>query len=570
MFRDTLGQHMTRDGGRRTRAWLTRDGAARAYVVEAARAVESLVSSTYGPAGGTSLIQTVDPQDVPETVVTSDAGRILDAIERGGGFGHPVAALFVDGLDSVRRNLRDGTTTAALLAARLLASGADLVEDGLHPGTVVVGYAMAANRAGEVLDDLSRPIDPTDRDLLSRVAATTMTTDLSDARRREYADAVSAAVSELARESGGGWFDTDDVTVRTRVGDGCELMRGHVVRRRPGAHETSDRSTFSFDWSPAVEGVLTDARVAVLERGIDVEESATTFGRDGAAGVTLRSAAAVSSYADAREAAVDAVARRISDLGTDVLVARDELDDDVVAALDSHGVAVVDGAKYPKSDIHRVARATGASVVGHASDLDESKLGRAGRVSERRVGDAKWARFDECDGPVFTLVVGAPTEGSRTAHERLLDDAVETTAVAAIDGQVLPGAGAAPLAVARDLRRFARGVEGTEQLAVAAFADACESLATTLARNAGYDPIDARAALRTAHAEADETPAPVGFDVGTGGPADAWGMGVVEPRRLFSQAVDSAVATAEQLSTVDAVVSPGVEPGPFAPQTEHD
>lgn len=561
---------MTHDGENERGSWLTRDETAREYVVEAARAVESLVASTYGPTGGTTLVETVDPQDVPETVVTRDAGHLLEAIERGGGFGHPVAALFVDGLDSVRRSLHDGTTAAALLAARLLDSGADLAADGLHPGSIVVGYAMAANRAGAVLDDLSRPVEATDRELLSQVAATTMTADLSDRRRQEYADAVSAAVSSLARESDDGWFDTDDITVRTRVDTECTLSRGHVVRRRPGAHETSDRSRLSFDWSPAVEGVLTDARVAVLERGIDVEESATSFGREGKSGVTLDSAGSVAAYAESRDAAVESVAREVAGLGADVLVVRAELDDGVRSALESHGVAVVDKAQYPKSDIHRVARATGASVVGHVSDLDESKLGRAGRVSERRVGDEKWAYFDECDGPVFTLLVGAPTEKGRTTHERLVEDAVETTAIAAMDGQVLPGAGAPALAVARDLREFARGVEGREQLAVEAFADACESLTTTLARNAGYDPLDVRATVRNAHAESDERPAPVGVDVETGEAADAWEMGVVEPRRVFSQAVDTAVATAEQLATVDAVVSPGVEPGPFTPQTEHD
>lgn len=561
---------MTHDGESEAGSWLTRDEAAREYVVEAARAVESLVASTYGPSGGTTLVETVDPQDVPETVVTRDAGHLLEAIERGGGFGHPVAALFVDGLDSVRRSLHDGTTAAALLAARLLDSGAELAADGLHPGSIVVGYAMAANRAGAVLDDLARPVEATDRELLSQVAATAMTADLSERRRREYADAVSAAVSSLARESDDGWFDTDDITVRTRVDAECTLSRGHVVRRRPGAHETSDRSRLSFDWSPAIEGVLTDARVAVLERGIDVEESATSFGGEGKSGVTLDSAGSVSAYADSRDAAVESVAASVTEVGTDVLVVRAELDDEVKVALESHGVAVVDRAQYPKSDVHRVARATGASVVGHVSDLDESKLGRAGRVSERRVGDEKWARFEECDGPVFTLLVGAPTEKGRTTHERLVEDAVETTAIAAMDGQVLPGAGAPSLAVARDLREFARGVEGREQLAVEAFADACESLTTTLARNAGYDPLDVRAALRSAHAESDERPAPVGVNVETGAAADAWEMGVVEPRRVFSQAVDTAVATAEQLTTVDAVVSPGVEPGPFTPQTEHD
>lgn len=550
--------------------WLARDEAAREYIVGATRAVESLLASTYGPEGSTSLIQTVDGQQVPETVVTTDAGRLLDAIERGDGFVHPIAALFVDGLDSVRRGLHDGTTTAALLAAGLVEEGARLAETGLHAGTLTIGYAMAANRAGEVLDELARPVTATDRELLRQVAATTMTTDLSDSHRREYSDAVSTAVSELATASEGQWFDTDDITVRTRVGADCDLLQGHVIRRRPGAHETSERSRLFFDWSPSVEGVLVDARVAVLEREIDVEETATSFGGDGGTGVTLDSVGSLTAYTEARGSAIDDVAASVADLGVDLLVVRAELDDVVRTTLESHGIAVVDRAQYPKSDIHRVARATGAQVVGHISDLDESKLGRAGRVTEQRVGDEKWTTIEECDGPVFTVIVGTPTEQGRTAHELLIADAIETTAIAAMDGQVLPGAGAAPLAVARDLRQFARGVEGKEQLAIKAFADVCESLVKILARNAGDDPLDALTSLRTAHADSTEHPAPLGFNATSGEPANAWELGVVEPRRVFSQGLDSAVATAEQLSTIDAVVSPGVDLAAFEPQTEHD
>ncbi|CQR52061.1 MULTISPECIES: TCP-1/cpn60 chaperonin family protein [Haloferax] len=561
---------MAHDTNAETGDWLARDEAARAYVVGATRAVESLLASTYGPRGSTSLVQTVDGQQVPETVVTADAGRLLDAIERGDGFVHPIAALFVDGLDSVRRGLHDGTTTAALLAAGLVEEGARLSESGLHEGTLTVGYAMAANRAGKVLDDLARPITAADRDRLREVADTAMTTDLSQSRRDAYADVVSTAVAELAGSTEGQWFDTDDVSVRTRAGDGVALVRGHVIRRRPGAHETSEKSRLSFDWTPSVEGVLSDARIAVLERDIDVEETATSFGSGEGAAVSLGSAGAVTAYTAARTSAIDDVAASVASLGVDVLVVRAELDDAVKNALESRGVAVVDRAQYPKSDVHRVARATGAQVVGHVSDLDESKLGRAGRVTERRVGDEKWTTIGECEGPVFTVVVETPTEQGRTAHERLVEDAVETTAVAAMDGQVLPGAGAAPLAVARDLRRFASGVQGKEQLAIEAFADVCESLVQTLARNASYDPLEALAAVRTAHADAATDPAPVGFDAARGEPADAWELGVVEPRRVFSQALDSAVATSEQLSTIDAVVSPGIDLDELDPQIEHD
>lgn len=557
----------------RDEEWVFRDDTAREWVVDAVRAVRSLVESTLGPAGMEKLVMTQNPQGQPETVVTSDANELVDAVHRGEGFNHPVAALFVDGVDSMQRGLGDGATTATLLAADLVQRGADLVEDGVHPGTVAVGYAMASNRAGERLDDLAVPVAADDVDRLRAVARTAMTADLPSGVRDAYARGVAEAVTGLAAASDDDWLDTDDVTVRVSpdADHPRRVYRGQVVRRHPAQHEASEASHSEFDWTPSVEGVLRDAAVAVLDREIDVEETATTFGGKRDAGVTLDSAAAVSAYASEREAAVEAVANRIADLGVDVLVAQPDLDDAVVTALESRGVAVIDYVQYPKSDVYRVASATGAQVVGHVDDLGPSKLGTAGRVVERRVGDEKWTYFDDCEGDVFTLVANANTATGRAAAERLLEDAVEVTATAAMDGQVLPGAGAPAAAVARDLRGHARSVSGKEQLAVEAFADACESVVVTLARNAGHDPLDALTALRSAHASASaDAPAPLGLDHATGEPFDALAAGVVEPRRVFSQAIETAVATSEQLLTLDSVLYPGVDLGPFSPEEEHD
>lgn len=554
----------------RTGDWLARNEAAREYVVEATQAIESLLASTYGPYGSTSLVQTVDGQQVPETIVTADAGCLLDAIERGDGFVHPVAALFVDGLDSVRRGLHDGTTTAALFAVGLVREGARLSETGVHEGTLTVGYAMAANRAGELLDELSQSIDPTDNDRLHQVAETTMTTDLSIPRRNAYAKMISTAVAELATSTEGQWFDTDQISVRTRTGTESKMLRGHVIRRRPGAHETSEKSRLSFDWTPSVEETLKHAQIAVVERDIDVEGTATNFGSSEDSTVSLDSAESVKAYTAAHTSAITEVAIDIADLGVDALIVRAELDHAVKNAIQTQDVVVIDRAQYPKSDIHRVADATGAQVVGHVSELNESKLGQAGRVIEERVGDEKWATIDECGGPVFTIIVETPTEHGRISHERVVTDAVETTAIAAMDRQILPGAGAAPLAVARDLRQFAPGVQGKKQLTIEAFADVCESLVQTLAHNAGYDPLNILASVRAAHANAAINPAPIGFDASCGEPIDAWKAGVVEPRRVFSQALDSAVATSEQLSTIDAIISPGIDLDELNPQTEHD
>ncbi|MFC7173260.1 TCP-1/cpn60 chaperonin family protein [Haloplanus litoreus] len=156
---------------------------------------------------------------------------------------------------------------------------------------------------------------------------------------------------------------------------------------------------------------------------------------------------------------------------------------------------------------------------------------------------------------------GAPTGGA-------IEDALETAATAAIDGQVVPGAGAPAAAVAAAIRDGETSVAGREQLAVGAFADAVERLPAVLARNAGHDPVTAVTDLRTAHATEGESS--VGLSAETGAPVDAWEAGIVEPRRVFSQAIETAAAIVEQLLTIDTVLYPNVELYGYTPRPERE
>jgi chaperonin GroEL (HSP60 family) len=535
--------------------WTIRDEDAREYVRGAVDATVSLVASTYGPAGMEKLVGTTDRQNRDDLRRIDDAGRLFDAIESGEGFGHPVAALFVDGVDGMRSRLHDGTTASVLLAGALLDEGFELVEQGLAPSSVVVGYGIARSHAGEVLDELARPVAADDEATLAAVAATTMTTALDPAVGRELSERVAATVRRLGAAGDGEWVNTDHAKVLAAPGVGTETYDGLVLSR-------------PADAGPNGQGVtapLTDATVAIVDREIDFEETASVL--DGGEGVQLSSPEAVERYRTELAARMESAAERLATAGVDVLVSLEKLDESVVGAFERAGLAVVDKATYPKEDVYRLAEATAGTVVSTLDNLTSDRLGRAGRVEEHRVGEEVWTVFADCPGPVDTVVTGGATEAEARRREAVLEDALETAATAAIDGQVLPGAGAPAAAVAASLREGATTVSGREQLAVRAFADALERLPATLARNAGYDPVTAVTDLRTAHAAG---PTATGWSAETGEPVDAWEAGIVEPRRVFSQAVETAAAIVEQLLTIDSVLYPNVELYGYTPRSERE
>src|SRR5439155_19631406 len=81
--------------------------------------------------------------------------------------------------------------------------------------------------------------------------------------------------------------------------------------------------------------------------------------------------------------------------------------------------------------------------------------------------------------------------------ERSLHDAPSVVRNAIEDGKIVPGGGAPEAELAKRLREYAVKVGGREQLAIEAFAEAMEAVPTTLAENAGLDPIDILVELRS-------------------------------------------------------------------------
>ncbi|WP_435185603.1 TCP-1/cpn60 chaperonin family protein [Halobellus sp. EA9] len=540
--------------------WIIQDKEVREYVRESTHGVGSIVRSSLGPESLEKMIRTRDYQDRPETVITADADQIIDAIHRGDGFNDPVAALFIDSVDAMQRSLGDGTATSVILAEALVDRGLDLIDSGIHPNTVVSGYAIAASHTGDILDDLARECAPTDQEILEHVARTAMTDTLSDDVRSDYARYAAETVGALASATDGAWLDTEMIDVRAVTDLDQELYQGVIASRRPIAIEEDERSHTDFDWTPSIEGVRNDVTVALLDQEITVAETTTPTTEDRAT-----SPGQLTRDRNVYQQRCEELARNLAESGVDILVSQDRIDVPIQKALANAGVTTIDGVKYPKEDIHRLAEATGGAVMSSLSDLSLEVLGTAGSVREIVREDEKWTIFAECEGTAFTLVIPVGLDSTGRRHERIVSKAIEVGAVAAMDKQVLPGAGAPASSVIRSWRQDRWSVPDRTQLAVTEYTNALEDYLRILARNAGLDPIDTVATLTAA-----EDGRGTGIDLDTGAPLDPWEEGIIEPRRVFSQAIETARAITEQLLTLDAIFYPDVDLSQFTPVEEHE
>ena len=106
--------------------------------------------------------------------------------------------------------------------------------------------------------------------------------------------------------------------------------------------------------------------------------------------------------------------------------------------------------------------------------------------------------------------------------------------------------------IAMQLRDYAASVGGRAQIAIEAFASAMEVIPSTLAENAGQDPIDTVIEMRKQH-KAGKIYA--GFNPYTGKVEDMAALNVIEPYRIGKQAINSATDAAVMILRIDDVIA---------------
>ncbi len=503
--------------------------------IMAAKAVAGAVRTTLGPKGMDKML--VDTMG--DVVITNDGVTILKEMD----IEHPAAKMMVEIAKTQDQEVGDGTTTAVVLAGELLKQAEELLEQEIHPTVIAAGYRAAADKSMEILKGLAVEVSAKDADLLRKIAITAMTGKGSQSAREDLADMAVQAVRSVVDEDG--TVDTDNITVEKKVGGGITdsaLISGVVVDK--------DRL------HPSMPKSVKSARIALLNAAVEIEKTEVD------AKIQITSPDQLQAFLDQEESMLKGMVDRIAATGANVLFVQKGIDDLAQHFLAKAGIYTLRRVK--KSDMEKLARATGGRVVTSIHEISKDDLGKAGLVEERKVSDEKMTFVEECDNPKsVSIILRGGTEHVVDELDRAMEDALRVVGVAVQDRMLVAGGGAPEVELALRLRAYASTVGGREQLAIEAFANAMEIIPKTLAENAGLDQIDSLVSLRSQHERGVKG---AGLDMDSGKPVEMLKLGVVEPLRVKTQAIKSAAEAAIMILRIDDVIAsksggPGGMPG---------
>ena len=503
--------------------------------IMAAKAVAGAVRTTLGPKGMDKML--VD--GMGDVVITNDGVTILKEMD----IEHPAAKMMVEIAKTQDQEVGDGTTTAVVLAGELLKQAEELLEQEIHPTVIAAGYRAASDKSMEILKGLAISVLAKDESLLRNIAITAMTGKGSQSSREELADMAVKAVQSVVDADG--TVDTDNITVEKKVGGSIadsSMVSGVVI----------DKDRLHPNMPKSVKG----ARIALLNAAVEIEKTEVD------AKIQITSPDQLQGFLDQEENMLKGMVDKITATGANVLFVQKGIDDLAQHFLAKAGIYTIRRVK--KSDMEKLARATGGRVVSSIHEITESDLGKAGLVEERKVSDEKMTFVQDCNNPKsVSIILRGGTEHVVDELGRAMEDALRVVGVAVKDRMLVAGGGAPEVELALRLRSYASTVGGREQLAIEAFANAMEIIPKTLAENAGLDQIDSLVSMRSQHEKGVKT---AGLDMDTGKAIDMLKLGVVEPLRVKTQAIQSAAEAAIMILRIDDVIAsksggPGGMPG---------
>ncbi len=495
--------------------------------INAAKAVASAVRTTLGPKGMDKML--VD--SLGDVVITNDGVTILKEME----IESPAAKMVVEVAKTVDEVAGDGTTSSVVLSGELLKRAEELLEQELHPSVITIGYRLAEERSREILDAMAISVDPGDDEILKKVAKTAITGKFAETSRDFLAEIAVKAVKLITETGHGGKkkVDVDNVSVEKKTGGrvGETLLVQGIALDKEVVHHGMPRR---------VEG----AKIALINASLEVKKTETS------AELRITSSDQLKAFLDEEEREMREMAMRIRDSGASVVICQKGIDDVVQHYLAKAGIMAVRRAK--KSDMEKLAKATGGKVVTNLEELTGADLGRADLVEERKVGGDKMVFIEGCKNPhAVSIVIRGGTENIVDEVERALHDMLMVVGSIIEDGKAVAGGGAVETELALRLREYSASLKGREQLAAEKFAEAMEIIPRSLAENSGLDPIDMLVALKAAHERGEKS---AGLDVYSGKIVDMWEQGVIEPLRTKRQVVESATEAAVMILRIDDVI----------------
>jgi T-complex protein 1 subunit delta len=471
---------------------------------------------------------------------------------------HPAARMLVELSQAQDVEAGDGTTSVVVIAGSLLGAAEKMLNKGIHPTIIAEAFQRAATKSVEYLTEIATPIELSDKESLLRAASTSLNskivsqyssvlapiavnavTRLLDpkATAKSTADPSSPVSNQPVSPDEQTNVDLRDIRLVKKVGgtiDDTELVEGLVLEQNvtnggggPTRMEKARIAVCQFQLSSPKPDM--DNQIVVNDyRQMDK---------------ILR---------EERQYLLN-MCKKIKKTGCNVLLIQKSILRDAVNDLALHFLAklkILVVKDIERDEIEFVTKTLGCKPVADIENFTEDKLASADLVDEVNQSGAKICRITGIKhmGRTVSILCTGANALVLGESERSLHDALCVVRCLVKKRALIAGGGSPEIHVSRLLSEYAQTLSGMEAYCFQAYAEALEVIPTTLAENAGLNPISIVTELRNRHALGERT---AGINVRKGQITNILEESVLQPLLVNTSAIELATETVSLLLRID-------------------
>jgi T-complex protein 1 subunit zeta len=517
-----------------SKAELFRHNQALTMNLNASHSLADILKTNLGPAGTLKMLV----GGAGDVQLTKDGRVLLKNLT----IIHPTAMMISRTAIAQDDNCGDGTTSSIILIDGILKQCERRLAEGVHPRVLTTGLEDARDEALRFLEEF-KTVQPIDRDLLLKVARTSLNTKLPTELVDQLTEIVTDSVLAIKREGEPvNLFMVEQLTQMSKLASDTALIRGLVLDHgfRHPLMKKDMHNVYILTCNVSLEFENTEVNTQFSTNAADMREK----------------------MADAERKFVDSKVNKIIELknkvcknGEDFLVANMKgIDLPSLEMLQRAGISAVRRAKL--RNMERLTLACGGRQMNSVENLTPDCLGFAGHVWETAIGDDHWTYIEDVKDPrSVTILMRGPNNHTLKQMQDAVRDGLRAVNNAIKDGCAIAGAGAFEVALCRHLNEYKKQVTGKNRLGVEAFAEALLEIPRALAQNGGHDAVDAIVNMQAA-ADKGEVK---GLDIETGGLLDPIKEGIWDNYCVKREQLQSGPLVATQLLLVDEVLRAGVQ-----------
>jgi len=360
----------------------------------------------------------------------------------------------------------DNTNLLLIIVGELMLQAAGLINMGLHPSEILIGYEKASKKTIALLDELvCCKLENPRSHAEVKTCIKSVIASKQFGLEEHLSDLITTACV-FAMPKNADRFNVDNIRVQKILGGGqrdSEVVQGILVIR---ASETDVHR-------------VEKAKIAVFSTNIEMQQGETK------GTVLLTNAEDLLKYTRGEEEKFEQFIKSMAEAGITCVVCQGSMSELAIHFLQKYRMM---GLKImSKWELKRIARAVGASPSVKLECPKPDDLGYADTVEFKEISSSWCTVFQRNmdENKMATIILRGSTNAMLDDCERAIDNGVSCIKSLIRDKRLLPGAGATEIIIAQEMQKFSKTQPGLDQYAVEKFGVAFEIIPRTLAENAG-------------------------------------------------------------------------------------